>query len=158
MRFEWQFGVGAVAALFHDVILTLGLFSLLDLEFNLTSIAAILTIIGYSINDSVVIYDRIRENLRKFKKKPITDLLNLSVNETLSRTVLTAGTTIAALIALVTLGGSVIYGFSLSVLFGVIVGTYSSVYIASPILVYMNPRGNEEPAPLAKKVQKKARA
>jgi len=143
LRFEWQFGLGAIAALFHDTILTLGLFSLLQIEFNLTSIAAILTIIGYSINDSVVIFDRIRENLRKFKKKPLPDLLNLSINNTLSRTILTAGTTVVALVALVVFGGHVIYGFSLAVLFGVIIGTYSSVYIAAPILIFMDPRQKE---------------
>ena len=141
MRFEWQFGLGAIIALIHDSILTIGLFSLLQIEFNLTSIAAILTIIGYSINDSVVIYDRIRENLRKYKKMPLSELLNLSINDTLSRTILTAGTTIVALIALVWLGGEVIKGFSVAVLFGVIVGTYSSIYIAAPALIFMNLRG-----------------
>lgn len=139
-RFEWQFGVGAVVALIHDTILTLGFFSLLGIEFNLSSIAAILTIIGYSINDSVVIYDRIRENLRKYKKQAIADILNRSINNTLSRTILTAGSTIAALLALVYFGGSVIQGFSLAVLFGVIVGTYSSIYVAAPILIYINLR------------------
>jgi preprotein translocase SecF subunit len=137
IRFEWQFGVGAVAALLHDSFLTLGLFSFLELEFNLTSVAAILTIIGYSINDSVVIFDRIRENLRKYKKKPLPEILNTSINDTLTRTILTAGTTIVALIALVMFGGNVIQGFSIAVLFGVIVGTYSSIYIAAPILDYM---------------------
>lgn len=143
-RFEWQFGIGAIAALLHDVVLTLGLFSFLKLEFNLTSIAAILTIIGYSINDSVVIYDRIRENLRKYKKKPLEEVLNQSINDTLSRTILTAGTTIAALGALVILGGHVIYGFSLAVLFGVIIGTYSSIYIAAPLLIFMQLRREGE--------------
>ena len=136
IRFEWQFGVGAVVALVHDSILTLGLFSVFQLEFNLTSIAAILTIIGYSINDSVVIYDRIRENLRKFAKKPIAELINKSINDTLSRTLITAGTTIVAVLALVLVGGSVIKGFSIAVLFGVIVGTYSSIYIAAPFLQF----------------------
>lgn len=137
IRFEWQFGLGAVIALLHDTFLTIGLFSLLGLEFNLTSIAAILTIIGYSINDSVVIYDRIRDNLRKYKKKSIQDVIDASLNETLARTILTAGTTIVALIALVALGGEVIRGFSISVLFGVVVGTYSSIYIAAPSLIFM---------------------
>jgi len=140
VRCEWQFGVGAVIALLHDALLTLGLFSLLGLEFNLTSIAAILTIIGYSINDSVVIFDRIRENLRKYKKMSLEELLNISINDTLSRTILTAGTTMAALIALVWLGGEVIKGFSITVLFGVAIGTYSSIYIAAPSLIYMNLR------------------
>ncbi len=140
LRFEWQFGVGAIIALVHDIILTLGFFSLMHIEFNLTSIAALLTIIGYSINDSVVIYDRVRENLRKFKKMPLEELLNRSINNTLSRTILTAGTTILALLALVILGGSVIKGFSLAVLFGVIIGTYSSIYIAAPALIFMSLR------------------
>ena len=140
MRFEWQFGVGAVAALIHDVILTLGLFSLLQLEFNLTSIAAILTIVGYSINDSVVIFDRIRENLRKFKKMQLPELLNNSINDNLARTVMTSGTTTLALVALVWMGGEVIKGFSIAVLFGIVIGTYSSIYIASPLLIFMNLR------------------
>ncbi len=148
IRFEWQFGIGAVAALFHDVLLTLGLYSLLSLEFNLTSIAAILTIIGYSINDSVVTYDRIRENMRKYKKMPLGELLNKSINEMLSRTLLTSGTTIAALLALVLFGGEVIKGFSIAVLFGVIIGTYSSIFIAAPLLIFMNIRPDtaEKPA------------
>ncbi len=140
IRFEWQFGLCAIAALFHDLLLTLGLYSLLQLEFNLTSIAAILTIIGYSINDSVVIFDRIRENLRKYKQEALESLLNRSINNTLSRTILTAGTTMAALLALVLLGGEVIYGFSVAVLFGVVIGTYSSIYIAAPLLIFMKLR------------------
>ena len=150
VRFEWQFGVGAVVALLHDAFLTIGLFSFLELEFNLTSVAAILTIIGYSINDSVVIFDRIRENLRKYKKQPLHDILNISINDTLTRTVLTAGTTIVALIALVTFGGNVIQGFSIAVLFGVVIGTYSSIYIAAPVLDYMklhNAFGRQEDTP-----------
>lgn len=143
-RFEWQFGVGAVAALIHDSILTLGFFSYMNIEFNLSSIAAILTIIGYSINDSVVIYDRIRENLRKYKSKPIEDVLNMSVNHTLSRTLHTTGTTVVALLALVIWGGTVIKGFSLAVLFGVLIGTYSSIYVAAPLLLFLNIRKNEE--------------
>lgn len=140
LRFEWQFGFGAILALIHDSIITLGLFSLLGLEFNLTSIAAILTIVGYSINDSVVIYDRIRENMRRFKQMPMEELLDLSINNTLSRTILTGGTTIVALLALALLGGEVIKGFSIAVLFGIIVGTYSSIYIAAPVLIFMNVR------------------
>ncbi len=143
LRFDWQFGVGAIIALFHDVILTLGLFVISGIEFNLTSIAAVLTIIGYSINDTVVIYDRVRENLRRYKKMQLHELLNISINDTLSRTILTAGTTMAALIALVWMGGDVIKGFSISVLFGVIVGTYSSIFVATPILIFMNIRGEE---------------
>ncbi|MFC1659356.1 protein translocase subunit SecF [Pseudomonadota bacterium] len=137
VRFDWQFGVGAVLALVHDVILTMGLFSFIQLEFDLTSIAAILTIVGYSVNDSVVIYDRIREYLRKYKKKEIEEILNLSINSTLSRTILTAGSTIVALLALVFLGGEVLRSFSIAVLFGVIIGTYSSIYISAPVLLYM---------------------
>lgn len=140
LRFEWQFGIGAIAALIHDTILTIGLFGFTQIEFNLTSIAAILTIIGYSINDSVVIYDRIRENLRKYKKMALEDLLNTSINDTLSRTIITGGTTIIAIAALVWLGGSVIKGFSITVLFGIIVGTYSSIYISAPLLIFMNIR------------------
>lgn len=140
LRFEWQFGLGAVVALVHDIILTLGLYSFLQLEFNLTSIAAILTIIGYSINDSVVIYDRVREMLRKYRKLPLHDVLNKSINSTLSRTILTAGSTVAALAALVWLGGDVIYGFSVAVLFGVLIGTYSSIYIAAPLLTVIQPK------------------
>lgn len=141
-RFEWQYGVGAVIALVHDAILTLGFFSLLQLEFNLSSIAAILTIIGYSINDSVVIFDRIRENMRKFKKLALPELLNKSINNNLSRTLLTSLTTSIALLALVIVGGDVIKSFSLAALFGVIVGTYSSIYVASPILIYFDPKQN----------------
>ncbi len=140
IRFEWQFGAGAIIALVHDVILTFGFFSLLDLEFSLTSVAAMLTIIGYSINDSVVIYDRIRENLRKFKKMPLAELLDKAINETLSRTILTGGTTLAALVALVWVGTGAIETFSLAVLFGVVIGTYSSIFIAAPVLVLFHPR------------------
>lgn len=134
LRFEWQFALGAIIALIHDVALTVGLWSVLQLEFNLTIVAALLTILGYSINDTVVIYDRIRENLRKFKRMPLSDLLDLSVNETLSRTVMTAGSVLIALLALYFFGGEVIRGFVFAMLFGTIVGTYSSVYIAAPIL------------------------
>ncbi len=136
-RFEWQFGVGAVAALLHDVVLTIGVFSLLGLEFNLSTVAAILTIAGYSINDTVVVYDRVRENLRKYKTLAIDDLLNLSINETLSRTILTSVTTLVALLTLFFFGGQVIKGFSFAMIWGVLVGTYSSIWIAVPLLIYM---------------------
>ena len=139
-RFEWQYGAGAIFALIHDSFLMVGFFSFTQLEFNLSSIAAILTIIGYSINDSVVVFDRIRENTRKFKKMPIIELLNTSINNNLSRTLLTSITTMVALLALVFLGGEVIKSFSMAALFGVIVGTYSSIYIASPVLIYFNLR------------------
>jgi preprotein translocase subunit SecF len=134
-RFEWQFALGAIIALVHDVLLTVGVFSAFQLDFDLTVVAALLTILGYSINDTVVIYDRIRENLRKYKKMPLEQLLDLSVNETLSRTIMTVGTTFLALLALYLFGGEVIRGFTFGMLFGVIVGTYSSVFIAAPFLV-----------------------
>lgn len=139
-RFEWQFGVGAVIALAHDVIMTIGIFSLLGLEFNLTTVAAILTIAGYSINDTVVVYDRVRENLRKFKTMPLSDVINLSLNDTLSRTLLTSITTLIALLILFFFGGEVIKGFSFGMIWGVLVGTYSSIFIATPLLIYMNLR------------------
>jgi preprotein translocase SecF subunit len=139
-RFEWQYGVGAIVALVHDAVLTVGFFSLTQIEFNLASVAAILTIIGYSINDSVVIFDRIRENARKYKKKPIEEILNTSINDNLSRTLLTSLTTIIALGVLVAFGGEVIKSFSLAALFGVVIGTYSSIYVAAPILIYMKLR------------------
>jgi len=139
-RFEWQFGVGAVIAILHDVLLTIGIFSLLGLEFNLSTVAAILTIAGYSINDTVVVYDRVRENLRKFKQMPLTELLNVSINATLSRTLLTSVTTLIALLALYLFGGEVLRGFSFAMIWGVLVGTYSSIFIAVPLLVYMNLR------------------
>lgn len=135
-RFEWQFGIGAVLALLHDLIATLGFISLMGYEFGLASVAAILTILGYSINDSVVLFDRVREMRRKFKKMPLMQMLNESINLNLSRTILTSGTTILALIALVTLGGEVIRGFVAAILFGVVAGTYSSIYISLPILIY----------------------
>lgn len=135
LRFEWQFSVGAVVALVHDVILTIGVFALVQLEFNLAIIAAILTIVGYSLNDTVVVFDRVRENLRKYKKTNLKDVLNLSINETLSRTVMTSVTTLLALIALYVFGGDVIRGFVFAMIWGVIVGTYSSVFVASPVLL-----------------------
>ncbi len=138
IRFEWQFGVGAVIALTHDVIATIGVFALLGLEFNLTTVAAILTIAGYSINDTVVLYDRVRENLRKYKTRPLDDLLNGSVNETLARTVMTSVTTLIALSALYFLGSAVIRDFSFAMIFGVIIGTYSSICLAVPALLHMD--------------------
>jgi preprotein translocase subunit SecF len=125
LRFEWQFSVGAVAALVHDVVLTLGLFAAIQLEFNLSIIAAILTIVGYSLNDTVVVFDRVRENLRRFKTRDLDEVLNLSINETLSRTLMTSLTTLVALIALYVLGGEVIRGFTLGMIWGVVIGTYS---------------------------------
>ncbi len=137
LRFEWQFALGAVAALVHDVLLTIGIFSVFQIPFDLTIIAALLTIVGYSLNDTVVEFDRMRENLRKFKKKPLKEVLNLSINETLSRTVMTSVTTLIALIALLVLGGDVIRGFVFAMTWGVIVGTYSSVFVATNILLYL---------------------
>ena len=133
-RFEWQFSLGAIVALIHDVILTVGMFSITQLEFNLPIIAALLTIVGYSMNDTVVVYDRVRENLRKYKKKPLQDLLDFSINQTLSRTVMTSVTTLIALLALFIFGGPVLRGFTAAMIWGVIIGTYSSVFIASPVL------------------------
>jgi preprotein translocase subunit SecF len=135
LRFEWQFSVGAVTALIHDVILTIGIFSLLQIRFDLATIAALLTIIGYSINDTVVIFDRLRENLVKYKSRPLQDVMNLSANETLSRTLMTSGTTLIALLALLILGGDVIRGFVFAIFWGVIVGTYSSIYVAKNVVL-----------------------
>jgi len=137
LRFEWQFALGAVAALVHDVVLTIGVFSELQIKFDLAIIAALLTIVGYSLNDTVVVFDRVRENLRKYKKKELAEVLNISINETLSRTVMTSVTTLLALIALFVLGGDVIRGFVFAMIWGVIVGTYSSVFVASTILLYL---------------------
>ena len=137
LRFEWQFALGAVSALIHDIILTIGIFSILQIKFDLAIIAALLTIVGYSLNDTVVIFDRVRENLRKFKKKPLIELMNLSINDTLSRTIMTSLTTLLALIALFTLGGDVIRGFVFAMIWGVVVGTYSSVFVASNILLLL---------------------
>ena len=131
LRFEWQFALGAVAALVHDVVLTIGVFSVLQIKFDLAIIAALLTIVGYSLNDTVVVFDRVRENLRKYKKKDLKEVLNLSINETLSRTVMTSVTTLLALISLLVLGGDVIRGFVFAMTWGVIVGTYISVFVAS---------------------------
>ena len=138
IRFEWQFSVGAILALFHDVILTLGFFSLFSLEINLSIVAAVLTIVGYSMNDTVVIFDRVRENLKKFSDIKIFDLTNLSINETLSRTIITSVTTLLALMSIYIFGGEILRGFSLAMIFGVIFGTYSSIYIANPILIMLN--------------------
>jgi len=132
-----QFGLGAVIALFHDVLLTIGVFSLTQIEFNLSIIAAILTIVGYSLNDTVIVYDRIRENLRKYKTKPLPEVLNLSINDTLSRTILTSMTTLLALVALYILGGAGLRGFSFAMIWGVFVGTYSSIFVASPLLLIL---------------------
>ncbi|MBI3446444.1 MAG: protein translocase subunit SecF [Magnetospirillum sp.] len=139
-RFEWQFGVGALVSTFHDVITTFGLFSITGLEFNLTTVAAILTIAGYSVNDTVVEYDRVRENLRKYKTMSLYDLLNLAVNETLARTILTVSTVFVTVLALLFVGGEVLRGFSIAMLWGLIIGTFSSVYVAMPMLIYFNLR------------------
>ena len=136
IRFEWQFSIGSIIALFHDVIITAGIFSLLSLEINLSIIAAVLTIVGYSMNDTVVIYDRIRENLGKFHKLDISDIANLSINETLARTIITSVTTLLALLSIFILGGEILRGFSFAMILGVIIGTYSSIFVASPILKY----------------------
>ena len=137
-RFEWQFGLGAVVALSHDVITTIGIFALMGFEFNLSTVAAVLTIAGYSINDTVVVFDRVRENLRKYKKMPFPELLNNSINQTLSRTVITSVTTMLALLALYFLGGEVIRDFSFAMIWGVLIGTYSSIFLAVPILLNLN--------------------
>ena len=139
-RFEWQFAVGAIVALIHDVVLTLGIFSLLGLEFNLSTVAALLTIVGYSLNDTVVIYDRVRENLRRYKTMSLPELIDRSINETLARTVMTSLTTLLALVALFVFGGPVIRGFTFAMIWGVLVGTYSTIYIASPLLLHLNLR------------------
>ena len=136
VRFEWQFSVGSIIALFHDVTITLGIFSLLSLEINLSIIAAVLTIVGYSMNDTVVIYDRIRENLLKYNKIGISDIANLSINETLARTIITSITTLLALFSIYILGGEILRGFSFAMILGVIIGTYSSIFVASPILKF----------------------
>ncbi len=137
-RFEWQFGLGAVVALSHDVITTIGIFALFGFEFNLSTVAAVLTIAGYSINDTVVVFDRVRENLRKYKKMPMPEILNNSVNQTLSRTIITSVTTLLALLALYFLGGEVIRDFSFAMIWGVLIGTYSSICLAVPILLHLN--------------------
>ena len=138
IRFEWQFSLGAILAIFHDVIITLGIFSIFSLEINLSIVAAVLTIVGYSMNDTVVIFDRVRENLRKYSDIKIFDLTNISINETLSRTIITSVTTLLALFSIYLFGGEILKGFSLAMILGVIFGTYSSIYIANPILVALN--------------------
>ncbi|SOC11647.1 protein translocase subunit SecF [Rhodobacter maris] len=145
LRFEWQYSVGALAALVHDVGLTIGLFSLFQIKFDLAIIAALLTILGYSINDTVVVFDRLRENLVKYKTMPLKEVMNLSVNETLSRTVMTSGTTLIALISLLVLGGDVIRGFVFAMTWGVVVGTYSSVYVAKNIVLFLGLDRNKQP-------------
>jgi preprotein translocase SecF subunit len=148
-RFEWQLGVAAIASLIHDVTATIGLYSALQLEFNLSSIAAILTIIGYSLNDKVVIFDRIRENLRKYKKMPLVELLDLSINETLSRTTLTHVVTFLAMLPFVIVGGEAIYGFSLAMCFGIIIGAYSSIFVAAPLQLILGMKRDWSSAPAA---------
>jgi preprotein translocase subunit SecF len=149
-RFEWQFAIGAVIATLHDLVLTIGFFAISQIEFNMTSIAAILTIVGYSLNDTVVVFDRIRELLRRYKRMPTVELLDLSINSTLSRTVMTSVTTILALLALVLFGGPVIEGFAYAMMFGVVVGTYSSIFIAAPVLIYLGVKvSGEQAAPAA---------
>ena len=142
LRFEWQFALGAVLALIHDVILTIGIFSVLRYEFNLSIIAALLTIIGYSLNDTVVVFDRVRENLRNFKSLPLLKVLNMSINNTFSRTIMTSVTTLLALFALYFLGGDVIRGFTFAMIWGVLVGTYSSIFVAAKILLLLNVKRN----------------
>ncbi len=137
IRFEWQFSLGSITAIFHDVLITIGIFSLLSLEVNLSIVAAVLTIVGYSMNDTVVIYDRIRENLSKYSSSTIEDISNTSINETLSRTIITSVTTLLALGSIFVLGGEILKGFSLAMIIGVIIGTYSSIFVASPILKYL---------------------
>ncbi len=138
-RFEWQFGVGATIATLHDVITTVGLFAIFQLEFNLTTLAAILTVAGYSINDTVVIYDRVRESMRKYRTMPFRELINLALNETLSRTILTVSTVALAVLSLLFFGGEVLKGFSIAMLWGIVIGTYSSLFIAAPLLYYVQP-------------------
>jgi len=145
-RFELQFGLGAVAALFHDVILTFGLFALFRLEFTLTIIAAILTIIGYSMNDTVVVFDRLRENLRKYRRTPLREVIELSINETLSRTVITGLTAVLALGGLAIFGGEALRNFSIALIFGIVIGTYSSIYVASPIILLWGVKRGEDEA------------
>lgn len=149
-RYEWQFGVNALLALFHDVITTIGLFSLLRIEFNLTIVAAVLTIAGYSVNDTVVIYDRIRHDLHRYKKMPLGELINLALNTTLSRTTVTSGLTLLSVLALYIFGGEVLHGFSIALIWGIIIGTYSTICVATPLLLYMKLRpvqAKEETSP-----------
>jgi preprotein translocase subunit SecF len=149
LRFEWQFGVGAMLSTLHDTLTTVGLFSLLQLEFNLTTLAAILTIAGYSVNDTVVIYDRMRETLRKYKTMELGALINKSLNETLSRTILTVSTVALVVLAFLYFGGAVLHGLSIAMLWGVVIGTYSSLFIAAPLLFYVRPRRSSGPDSVA---------
>jgi preprotein translocase subunit SecF/SecD/SecF fusion protein len=158
VRFEWQFALGAIVALSHDVLLVAGIFSLLQLEFDLSIVAALLTILGYSVNDTVVVSDRIRENLRKYKRMGLDELLNLSINETLSRTILTGCTALAVLVALYAFGGAVIRNFNLAMLLGVIIGTYSSVFIAAPLLGYLGVKREWAPGPAGPAAAQRAKA
>jgi preprotein translocase SecF subunit len=136
-RFEWQFGVAAVAALLHDVVISIGFFGATQMEFSLTTIAALLTIVGYSINDTVVVFDRIREDLRRFKTRPVAEVLNTAINDTLSRTTMTSFTTLIALFALLIFGGEVIRSFVAAMIWGIVVGTYSSIFVAAPLLLWL---------------------
>ena len=145
-RFELQFGLGAVAALFHDVFLTFGLITICRIEFNLTAVAALLTIIGYSMNDTVVVFDRFRENLRKYKRMPLAEVIDLSINEMLTRTIITSATGLLALVALALFGGPTLFGLSVIMLFGILIGTYSSIYIAAPVILLWGVKRNDEPA------------
>ncbi|MBI1196627.1 MAG: protein translocase subunit SecF [Phenylobacterium sp.] len=145
-RFELQFGLGAVAALFHDVILTFGLIAIMRIEFNLQAIAGILTIIGYSMNDTVVVFDRLRENLRKYKRMPLRDVIDLSINEMLTRTIITSLTAVIALVALAAFGGPTLFGLSIIMLFGILIGTYSSIYVAAPVIMLWGVKRSDEPA------------
>jgi preprotein translocase SecF subunit len=145
-RFEWQYGIGAIAALIHDVSAAIGIYAITGIEFNLTSVAAVLTIVGYSLNDTVVIYDRVRENLRRYKAMPLEQLLDRSINETLARTLMTSLTTLLALVALYLFGGEVIRGFTIIMIWGVVIGTYSTIYIATPVLYYLHLRPTGEKA------------
>jgi preprotein translocase SecF subunit len=148
-RFDWQFSMGSVVALIHDVTITLGMFAVTRLEFNLPIIAAILTIVGYSMNDTVVVYDRVRENLRKYKKMPFAELIDLSINDTLNRTVMTSGTTLLALASLYFIGGDVLRGFSFAMIFGIIIGTYSSIFVAAPFLMATGVKRDWSKAPVS---------
>ncbi|MGH6880479.1 protein translocase subunit SecF [Hypericibacter sp.] len=140
-RYEWQFGLNAILATFHDVITTVGMFSLLGLQFDLVSVAAVLTIAGYSVNDTVVIYDRIRDELRRYKKLPISDIINQSINKTLARTTVTSGLTLLSVLAIALFGGEALRGFAIALIWGILIGTYSTIFVASPMLIYMNLRG-----------------
>ena len=137
IRFEWQFSIGSIIALLHDVVITLGIFSVLSLEINLSIIAAVLTIVGYSMNDTVVIYDRIRENLNKYNRLNISEIADLSINDTLARTIITSVTTLLALLSIFILGGEILRGFSFAMILGVLIGTYSSIFVASPMLKFL---------------------